>query len=127
MLCLVCPAYTPADDDRSREILGDRIVERANRKLVKIERATPQHSISECTGMNVEYERGDTSPYERGKPFISHEYESIIYLRPPEILSITITLYPALKAWWFSGRLVLLVTITSGAFSLTPITVCSQA
>jgi hypothetical protein len=54
MLCLVCPAYTPADDDRSREILGDRIVERANRKLVKIERATPQHSISECTGMNVE-------------------------------------------------------------------------
>jgi hypothetical protein len=41
MLCLVCPAYTPADDNRSREILGDRIVECANRKLVKIERATP--------------------------------------------------------------------------------------
>jgi hypothetical protein len=73
------------------------------------------------------YERGDTSPYERGKPFIWDEYESIICLRPPEMLSITITLYPALKAWWFSGRLVLLVTTTSGAFSLTLITACSQA
>jgi len=31
------------------------------------------------------------------------------------MLSITITLYPALKAWWFSGKLVLLVTTTSGA------------
>jgi hypothetical protein len=43
MLCLICPAYTPADDDRSRKILGDRIVECVNGKLVfrKIERATP--------------------------------------------------------------------------------------
>jgi hypothetical protein len=42
-LCLVCPAYTPADDDRRREILGDRYVECVNGKLVfhKIERATP--------------------------------------------------------------------------------------
>jgi len=42
MLCLVYPAYTPGDD-RSREILGDRIVECVNGKLVfhKIERATP--------------------------------------------------------------------------------------
>ena len=43
MLCLVCPAYTPADDDRRREILGDRYVECVNGKLVfrRIERATP--------------------------------------------------------------------------------------
>jgi len=56
MICLICLAYAPADDNRSREILGDRIVECVNGKLVfrKIERATPQHSISECTGMNVE-------------------------------------------------------------------------
>jgi predicted transcriptional regulator len=42
-LCLVCPAYTPADDDGSRKILEDRIVECVNGKLVfrKIERATP--------------------------------------------------------------------------------------
>jgi predicted transcriptional regulator len=42
-LCLTCPAYTPADDDRRREILGDRYVECVNGKLVfrKIERATP--------------------------------------------------------------------------------------
>jgi hypothetical protein len=42
MLCLVCPAYTPADDDRRREILGDRYVECVNGKLVfrRIERAT---------------------------------------------------------------------------------------
>jgi predicted transcriptional regulator len=42
-LCLVCPAYTPADDDRRREILGDRYVECVNGKLVfrRIERATP--------------------------------------------------------------------------------------
>jgi hypothetical protein len=43
MICLICLAYAPADDDRSREILGDRIVECVNGKLVlhKIERATP--------------------------------------------------------------------------------------
>jgi transposase len=42
-LCLVCPAYTPADDSRRREILGDRIVECVEGKLVfrKIERSTP--------------------------------------------------------------------------------------
>jgi transposase-like protein len=42
-LCLVCPSYTPADDDRRREILRDRYVECVNGKLVfrKIERATP--------------------------------------------------------------------------------------
>jgi transposase len=41
-LCLVCPAYTPADDDRRREILGDRYVDCVNGKLVfrRIERAT---------------------------------------------------------------------------------------
>jgi hypothetical protein len=33
VLCLVCPAYTPADDDRRREILGDRYVECVNGKL----------------------------------------------------------------------------------------------
>ncbi len=41
-LCLVCPACTPADDDRRREILGDRYVECVNGKLVfrRIGRAT---------------------------------------------------------------------------------------
>ena len=41
-LCLVCPAYTPADDDRRREILGGGYVECVNGKLVfrRIERAT---------------------------------------------------------------------------------------
>jgi hypothetical protein len=73
------------------------------------------------------YELGDASLYENGKPFIWDGYESIICLRPPEMLSITITLYPALKAWWFSGKLVLLVTTTFRAFSLTLITACSQA
>jgi hypothetical protein len=28
------------------------------------------------------YEHGDASLYERGKPFISNEYETIICLRP---------------------------------------------
>jgi hypothetical protein len=43
MLCIICPTYTQADDDRRREILGDRIVECVNGKLVfrRIERATP--------------------------------------------------------------------------------------
>jgi len=42
-LCPTCPAYTPADDDRRREILGDRYVKCVEGKLVfrKIERATP--------------------------------------------------------------------------------------
>jgi transposase-like protein len=42
-LCLVCPSYTPADDKRRREILGDRYVECVSGKLVfhRIERETP--------------------------------------------------------------------------------------
>jgi transposase-like protein len=43
MLCLVCPSYTPADDNRRREILGDRIVECVDGKLVfrRIEKRNP--------------------------------------------------------------------------------------
>jgi transposase len=42
VLCLVCPAYTPADDDRRRELLRNGYFDCVNGKLVfrKIERST---------------------------------------------------------------------------------------